>query len=103
MSTDAIVTITGSVAIAAAGLLTARTEFRNKRLRRRLRIALQDCLAFHNLESNYCDRIVLLTPNAGTSSMSIRRAMRRSAREAGWVTPSGLATPQQLQQEIRCL
>lgn len=88
---------------AALSYLTLREHLQNAKLKKKLRRALVDCVAFHNLEQVYCDLVVdgsmrLFSPNA--SANSVKRYTRSVARQRGLETPSGEANPQKLMEEI---
>lgn len=86
-------------AIAAAGAWQARE---NKRLRRKLRTALEDCAAFYAIEELYCEAVSDGTVGAIAfkSALASKRLMRTLLRAKGGRTPSDQATPQRLQVEL---
>lgn len=89
--------------------LTARIEYQNRRLRKRARLLLIDCIALWYCENAACEEVVHLMPTSGDprmprpSALSVKRTIRAKLRARKIETPSDLASPNQLEKELRKL
>lgn len=94
------------IVCALLGLVSTCQAQRNRRLKLRLRLALQDGIALWYCESAACDALALIADRTGggpTSGLAIKRTVRLGLRSQGFVTPSDLATPHQMEGLLRRL
>jgi hypothetical protein len=82
---------------AVIAYLSVRQGRENRRLRKRLRIALEDCMALWTLESTLCEQI---GDHLGATALSIKRKVREYHRGLAIPTPSEEATPQHIRSEL---
>jgi hypothetical protein len=75
---------------------------RQRRLRARYRQALKDLRAFHEIEMRLCGAVIRSRGyEAGEKSeLAVKRVYRLAIRVDGMESPSDLATPQRIAQEL---
>jgi hypothetical protein len=104
--------IVASIATAAAAILAGldlRERRRNKRIRTKYRQALKDLRGFYEIEARLCAAFLKArwdnpsppSPDKIESSeLAIKRLFRCLVRADGMETPSGMATPQRIAEEL---
>jgi len=94
--------LAGVVALILAVLtyLITRQALKNRKLKKRLKIALRDCMAFCEIEQTFCQ---MLFEMHGVATFEMKRAVRTKLRLQHVNTPSELATPVQLERELERL
>jgi hypothetical protein len=74
----------------------------NRKLKRKLRQAIKDCIAFYQLEELYCQEIAgNWTLRDNPTPLAIKRIFRARLRGKNNLSPSADATPQRLVEELR--
>lgn len=86
------------VPIVCAGIAawSVRQEQTNRRLKRKLRAALEECRRFYELEETYCDQLSSLTWHK--TALAAKRWVRALQRSRAIETPS--VTAQEIAREL---
>lgn len=90
-----------TVICALATVWQTHSMIENRKLRKKLRQAIKDCIAFYQLEELYTEEIAKnWTARNSPTPLSIKRIFRVRLRHKNALSPSGDATPQRMVEEL---